>query len=355
MLISGTVNTITKKAAFESRAKGLSDSKHKFSKPFFLSLIMFMGETLCIFFYLRQKRKNKRIAKYEILDSKEPEKEEKLLINEPEKIKKENLQDNIVMKDTRSKFWLFFLPSLCDVGGTTIAGVGLMLTTASVFQILRGSIIIFTALLAFIFFKRKFHKYHIVGIIVIIIGLICVGISSIKQEEKSNSTNVKRTVYGIIFVVLSQLVSAIQFTIEEFFLKSKSDVTPLRTVGSEGVWGILEMVLLALPIVYFIPGSDSGDHYENSLDSVVMMGQNALLLFFVLFYWISIAFYNAFSLSFAKQLSSSCSLESWSSSFGEKLTLWSLLQAFGFLMVILGTILHNHLWKIPFLEPHDSN
>ena len=112
-------------------------------------------------------------------------------------------------------------------------------------------------------------------------------------------------------------------------------------MGAEGCWGILLMCALVLPIVYFIPGSDDG-HYEyvaglrrwrrgaadrgreggrdggvagrgsrepadmithrDALDAAVMIYNSHRLLAFVLLYWLSIAFYNFFGLSVAKQL-----------------------------------------------------
>jgi drug/metabolite transporter (DMT)-like permease len=51
--------------------------------------------------------------------------------------------------------------------------------SASVFQMLRGSIIIFTALLSKIFLGRKFYPFHYFGLSFTIIGVTLVGMSSI--------------------------------------------------------------------------------------------------------------------------------------------------------------------------------
>ena len=57
-----------------------------------------------------------------------------------------------------------------------------------------------------------------------------------------------------------------------------------------------------LPVLYFIPGSDQGS-YENALDALVMIKNDGPLLALNLLYSMSIAFYNFFGLSVAKQLS----------------------------------------------------
>lgn len=57
------------------------------------------------------------------------------------------------------------LPACCDLGGTTLSGIGLLFTTASVWQMLRGSIILFTGILSVVFLKRKLEKFKWVGMV----------------------------------------------------------------------------------------------------------------------------------------------------------------------------------------------
>jgi hypothetical protein len=49
-------------------------------------------------------------------------------------------------------------------------------------------------------------------------------------------------------------LGAIQMVIEEVYLK-KRNYPPLNVVGMEGVFGIFLMILIALPLIYFIPGN----------------------------------------------------------------------------------------------------
>ena len=53
--------------------------------------------------------------------------------------------------------------------------VGLNWTYASVFQMLRGAVIIFTGILSVIFLKRKLFLFHWVGMVVVLMGLALVG------------------------------------------------------------------------------------------------------------------------------------------------------------------------------------
>jgi len=90
--------------------------------------------------------------------------------------------------------------------------------------------------------------------------------------------------------------------VEERFLK-KSGYAPLNVVGMEGLWGVILMVVIIMPVLYFIPGDDNGS-YENALDALVQIRNSPSLLIFNIGYLLSIAFYNFFGLSVAKKLTS---------------------------------------------------
>lgn len=46
-------------------------------------------------------------------------------------------------KETEVFSWIFVLPTLCDIVGSSVAGIGLLWVSASIWQMMRGSIIIF--------------------------------------------------------------------------------------------------------------------------------------------------------------------------------------------------------------------
>ena len=75
-----------------------------------------------------------------------------------------------------SPFILLF-PALCDVTATCLMYVGLTLTSASSFQMLRGSIMIFVGILSVIFLKKKLEWFRWFGMFIILVGLVVVGLS----------------------------------------------------------------------------------------------------------------------------------------------------------------------------------
>ncbi|XP_041331514.1 solute carrier family 35 member F6-like, partial [Pyrgilauda ruficollis] len=75
---------------------------------------------------------------------------------------------------------LFLPPALCDMAGTSIMYVALNMTSASSFQMLRGSLIIFTGLLSVAFLGRRLEWSHWSGILLTILGLVLVGLADLR-------------------------------------------------------------------------------------------------------------------------------------------------------------------------------
>lgn len=55
---------------------------------------------------------------------------------------------------------------------------------------LKGFIVIFTAVISFVVFKRKFSKMQNMGILLVVIGLVLVGFSNINSYNKNCTINI---------------------------------------------------------------------------------------------------------------------------------------------------------------------
>jgi drug/metabolite transporter (DMT)-like permease len=86
---------------------------------------------------------------------------------------------------------IFLPPAMMDMMATSLMYVGLNLTFASSFQMLRGAVIVFTGLLSVAFLNRKLEAVKWVGIALIITGLAVVGASDIifKGTGETHGTN----------------------------------------------------------------------------------------------------------------------------------------------------------------------
>ena len=124
------------------------------------------------------------------------------------------------------------IPSFCDLLGTGMQQLGLLFCTVSVFQMLKGSVMFFSAMMSVCFLKRKLVLFHWLGLFICVLGLCCVGMSSVfasKSEQTDNTLS--DTLFGIFIILAGQVVCAVQYVIEEFLLKPPNDAPVLALVG----------------------------------------------------------------------------------------------------------------------------
>ena len=80
---------------------------------------------------------------------------------------------------------LFILPALLDSLGAAFFYTGLTQIAASVYQMIRGFIVVVTATLTVLVFKRKLLPNQLVGIGFVILGVFLVGIASFGSKDNS--------------------------------------------------------------------------------------------------------------------------------------------------------------------------
>eukprot|EP00767_Chilomastix_cuspidata_P001080 gnl/Chilomastix_cuspidata/1326.p1 GENE.gnl/Chilomastix_cuspidata/1326~~gnl/Chilomastix_cuspidata/1326.p1 ORF type:complete len:413 (-),score=71.02 gnl/Chilomastix_cuspidata/1326:24-1262(-) len=372
MLISGSINTVAKKLQNGTYTYGLDDEEELFNKPWWQTGIMFTGEAidLAIYAISRSVKNKKSIEQKALLNpletSSEKERESGGKETETERGSASALENEAQPSQAPTmplgKFILLgIVLCACDLLATSVQGIGLLYVDASVYQLLRGAVIIFTSIWSIIFLKRRLRSFQWTGIGVVVIGLLCVGLSGFFGSSTENST-ASETILGILLIFFSQIFSATQFIIEEKTMKGLS-FHPLKIVGLEGVIGVILTEAVVLPILYFIPGDDHGS-YENFIDAWVDVSNNAFLACMVVLYCLSIAVFNYCSLTISKTMSSvhrtmfdSCrtmvvwvcqviiyysgAVNSHDEHYGEAITLWTILELVGFVFLIAGTVIHN--------------
>lgn len=55
------------------------------------------------------------------------------------------------------------------------------------------------------------------------------------------------------------------------------NMDPMKIVGFEGLYGMLLMVFVMMPIAYFLPGKEGRGLHENSLDTIEMVKNSKTL------------------------------------------------------------------------------
>lgn len=185
---------------------------------------------------------------------------------------------------------------------TSTMYIGLTLTYASSFQMLRGSVIVFVAIFSMMFLQRKLLLREWTGIAFIIIGLTAVGVSDILGSSDGNN-NRTDILIGDTLIILAQIITASQMVYEEKFVAGL-DIPALQAVGWEGFFGFFVLSSLLVPM-YFIaaPGTDPNKKVEDVIDAFYMIKNNLLLLVPISGTIVSIAFFNFAGISVTKEMS----------------------------------------------------
>ena len=101
------------------------------------------------------------------------------------------------------------IPAIFDILATTTMFIALTNVAASVFQMMRGFIVVITALMAMILLGRKQYIHHWLSLITIVLGVASVGYVSIldSQKQKVNTSDMATTsVAGVMMILGAQFL-----------------------------------------------------------------------------------------------------------------------------------------------------
>ena len=154
-LVCGTVYSLTRKFMNLTKAEGFAGNTTYFRHPLFQGLWCFLGQLLAwpIWWRMEQRERRRRQAAGGTRDVP--------LGEQP---------------TSRRAAVLCMLPTLFDVIGTVLNNIGLILTSVSVYQMLRGSVVLFTSLASRLLLKTRFTTKQLQGLVMIAIGVCFIGL-----------------------------------------------------------------------------------------------------------------------------------------------------------------------------------
>ncbi|XP_055335204.1 solute carrier family 35 member F6-like [Paramacrobiotus metropolitanus] len=337
MLITGSINTLIAKWTDMLKAEGRDHGEpREFNHPFLQACAMFLGEFLCIVAYgvIHLINRARRQSGGELEAAERP-------LGEG--------QEHFTWR----KAFVFLPPALCDMTATSIMYVGLNMTYASSFQMLRGAVIIFTALLSVAFLRNRLSASKWLGMFVVLAGLALVGVSDIVFGKKTDAHGTNQIITGDLLIIMAQIVAACQMVYEEKYL-SKYDVPALVAVGCEGLFGFVVLSLLLIPMSYIPAGSFSDTPFhtiEDPIDAFVQMSNNKFIVLGLVGTIFSIAFFNYAGISVTKEINATTrmvldslrTLIIWAVSLGLKWQDFQYLQVVGFVLLIIGMTVYNQI------------
>nr|XP_054508924.1 solute carrier family 35 member F6 [Agelaius phoeniceus] len=338
MLLTGSINTLAAKWADNFSAPGCDGTEeHKFQHPFLQAAGMFLGEFSCLpVFYLLLLRDRRRADRDRDQD-------------------RDGDGDPAPAPSRPFNALLFLPPALCDMAGTSIMYVALNMTSASSFQMLRGSLIIFTGLLSVAFLGRRLEWSHWAGIVLTILGLALVGMADLRGNPGGAGHGLADVITGDLLILLAQAIVSIQMVLEEKFIFSH-DVHPLRAVGTEGLFGFSILALLLVPLSFIPAGRLSGNPrgvLEDPADAWCQIRREPLILAALLGNVGSISFFNFAGISVTRELSATTrtvldslrTLLVWALSLALRWERFHALQIPGFALLLAGAALYNGLHR----------
>lgn len=171
---------------------------------------------------------------------------------------------------------VLIVPCVCDLLCTLLLLIAQLYITASMWQMMRGTVIIVTALLKNIVLKHKLRKHMWFGVFIITFAMMLVASTSFFGNTDEGAKKAGRDPrIGILLVVFGCIAQGVQYVFEEKVM-SVDNAPPLVVIGAEGLWGTFLSLVLVYPIAYLMPGSDNGS-YEDPFDAIAMI-QNSKAL-----------------------------------------------------------------------------
>lgn len=162
-LLTGAANSLLTKYQDNQCVRNCEDtgsSPQYFNQPAIQTLQMFLGELAMFFVYLGYKWYYSK--SYIQLDQ------------------EESTGGGVAL----FKHWKLAIPAICDLSCTTLLNIGLIYVPVSIYQMTRGSVVLFVAVLSVVFLNRKISKLHWIALVVITLGVAIVGLSGTQTKEK---------------------------------------------------------------------------------------------------------------------------------------------------------------------------
>ncbi|XP_041377852.1 solute carrier family 35 member F6-like [Gigantopelta aegis] len=312
-ICSGCVHYLSPQWAENTNATGSHMKIHEFKHPFFMACLKYLGQLFCILLYYiafgRQTVPNNNTVPGNVgpgaiadggavaaaADRPEPR---------PFARRRPGLNPRFPPEErdpTKYNKFIFLLCTLCDMARTGLLYVGPKLTYPSSSIMLSGTVTFFTALLSVAFLATPLQNRMWFGVCVSVCGLAVLGLRDYVFVHL-NSYDSYGIAAGDLLIVMAMIMTATQVILEEKFVK-KHNISPLLTVGIEGLFGFV-LTLILVVVFYFVHAggfSKLPEHrLEDFIDAFTQMKSSWRIALAVVGTVVSVCFYSYFGITIAK-------------------------------------------------------
>ncbi|ODV78026.1 UDP-galactose transporter [Suhomyces tanzawaensis NRRL Y-17324] len=345
-LITGAANSLFTKYQDNQCVRHCNNpdvTKHRnFEQPALQSLQMFVGEFCILLVYYLMYRTNLFRSKKDYTPiGDEDQLDEDTLIS---------VFENVQLA----------IPAICDLCATTLFNIGLVYVPVSIYQMTRGAVVLFVAIMSVLFLKRRISKLEWIALAFVTIGVGVVGVSgsSSHSDESAEATKESAALvwFGIALILFATIIQALQFVVEEHIL-SKKAIRPMKLVYCEGFYGIVTISVVLVILNYVLGAVQSPDKF---IDSPFNIGEaysqfvhNKEIFSTSILIMISIAGFNFFGITITHLLSATSrstvdtcrTLIVWALAIFMGWEKFKLLQFAGFVILVFGTLCFNGVIK----------
>lgn len=237
-------------------------------------------------------------------------------------------------------YFVLAIPAVFDLATTALCMIGLVYLDVSIYQLLRGSGIIFTALFRTWAFQQPLYRFQWLGVVFNLVSIVLVGLTALLNSSTSpEEGNLQEVIFAIVIMLLGTCVQSMQFVFEEKVMTNDDEikVPPLLLFGMEGVWyvwlvsstlllvvkvsftytsckllvsfrhiiyrGTILCVTILYPIGCAIPGKDNG-MFEDPWNTWVLLQNTRSIQIVMTIYILAVFSYNLFAVQVTFLLSS---------------------------------------------------
>ena len=325
-LIVGGMQFISFKALSDTKSINLGGNLAKFSRPYFVATILFGSVILSLIPYLYKLSKT------------------------PKTVSAPKPSDLVRMG----------VPGLSDAVAQILTQLGTIRIPVSLVMVLKGSRVVFSAILSIFMLRRKLYPYHWASVFLCLVGLTLTSISQLINDLHGKGS----IAIGITMILAAEAFRSVRIVSEEQYIK-KYHYNEFLMIGVEGVYGFV-VALSALLIVNALPGSDFGsvENLDNTnrmiASSTVIIVILSLLPIWVNGMYLSGVFvtkylsavYNALATvltAVVVWLYEIIIFYSVGNGYGQPWTSSSYMQLGGFMLILVSTLMYDKTLKIPLL------
>jgi drug/metabolite transporter (DMT)-like permease len=151
---------------------------------------------------------------------------------------------------------LYLIPTVLDYLSTICYLIALNFIPASVYQNLRGGVVLTTFLFEYTCLRLQPTRPRIVGCLIVMIGLVEIGAVNYLMSNASDLQK-EEILIGYALILIALFGNGLHFVYEAHLL-AKYEVEPLFMVGIEGLYGMVISFVL-IPLLQLMPCSFGED------------------------------------------------------------------------------------------------